>query len=50
MNLTVDLPYDAVVGSIVGITILGIVYLITRTIVRVNGNKTTSCSCNNDEW
>jgi hypothetical protein len=49
MNLTIDLPYDAVIGSVFGITVLGIVYLITRAIVKVNANKTEVCNCK-DKW
>lgn len=48
MTLELNLPYDVMVGSIVGITILGIVYLITRAVIKVNQNKAVSCSCN--EW
>jgi uncharacterized membrane protein (Fun14 family) len=49
MTLELNLPYDVMVGSIVGITILGIVYLITRAVIKVNQNKADStCSCN--EW
>jgi uncharacterized membrane protein (Fun14 family) len=48
MNLELNLPYDVMIGSIVGITILGIVYLITRAVIKVNQNKAVSkCSC---EW
>jgi hypothetical protein len=49
MNLTIDLPYDAVIGSVFGITVLGIVYLITKTIVKVNANKSQACKCK-DKW
>lgn len=49
MNLVIDLPYNAVIGSVFGITVLGVVYLITRTVIKVNANKTVSCSCKNDE-
>lgn len=48
MTLELDLPFDVMIGSITGITILGIVYLITRTITKVKQNKAVaSCSC---EW
>lgn len=50
MNLVLDLPYDAVIGSIIGLTFFGIVYLITKTVIVVKANKTTSCSCGTDEW
>jgi hypothetical protein len=49
MNLVIDLPYDAVIGSVFGITVLGIVYLITKAIVKVNANKPQACKCN-DKW
>jgi uncharacterized membrane protein (Fun14 family) len=49
MNLVLDLPYDVVVGSIVGITILGIVYLITRAVIKVDQNKTARSTVK-DEW
>jgi len=49
MNLVIDLPYNAVIGSVFGITVLGIVYLITKTIVKVNANKSQACKCN-DKW
>ena len=39
MNLQIDLPYDVMIGSIVGITILGIVYLITRAVIKVTQVK-----------
>jgi uncharacterized membrane protein (Fun14 family) len=46
MNLELSLPYDVMIGSIVGLTILGIVYLITRAVIKVNNNKNASnCSC-----
>lgn len=50
MNLVIDLPYDVVVGSVAGITLLGVVYLITRTIVKINENKARGCSCKKDAW
>lgn len=50
MNLTIDLPYDAVIGSVVGITILGVVFLITRAVIKVQANKAGSCNCKNDKW
>jgi uncharacterized membrane protein (Fun14 family) len=49
MNLTIDLPYNAVIGSVFGITVLGIVYLITRTVIKVNANKVV-CNCKKNEW
>jgi uncharacterized membrane protein (Fun14 family) len=46
MHLELDLPYDVMVGSVAGITIIGIVYLITRAVIKVNENKAAkSCSC-----
>jgi uncharacterized membrane protein (Fun14 family) len=49
MNLELDLPYDVLMGSVVGVTILGIVYLITRAVIKVNANKVeqSDCKC---EW
>jgi hypothetical protein len=44
MNLVLDLPYDVMVGSIVGATILGIVFLITKAVVKVSSNKAAASS------
>ena len=49
MNLTIDLPYNAVIGSVFGITILGVVYLISRAVIKVKTNQTVSCNCK-DKW
>jgi hypothetical protein len=49
MNLVIDLPYNAVIGSVFGITILGFVYLITRAVIKVKVDKIVSCNCK-DKW
>jgi hypothetical protein len=40
--MTLDLPFDCVMGFIVSGTILGVIYLITKTVVKVQSSK---CSC-----
>jgi hypothetical protein len=50
MNLELDLPYDVLIGSIVGITIVGIVYLITRAVIKVQQTKAEASKCKTCEW
>ena len=40
--MTLDLPFDCVMGFILSGTILGVIYLITKTVVKVQSSK---CSC-----
>ena len=49
MTLELNFPYDVMIGSIIGITILGIFFMITRAIIKVNQNKTQVLP-RKDEW